>query len=327
MKQFLKSVKNKRILITTHDIVDIDGLASCFTLKFFLINKIKNQGVSIYFSELSKRTQNFLNKFSQKYPDFPIYYLNTIDLSSFNIILILDANNLNQINLGNNKDIKDSGIPYIFIDHHYMNNKSLMSSLNLIFDKYSSTAEIVFELIKFYRISLTNPIRTLLISAIITDSGFFKHGNNKTIHNISKLMDKDILLQDINFLLKKEIDISEKIAKIKAMQRVELIKKGEFLIGVTNVSSYGASVASTLIRLGCDIAIVYTKEKNQYRINTRAKKLVCIETGLNLAKILEEFSDKYNGNGGGHDGAAALEVDSESGFNINLIIERVKDYL
>jgi len=83
--RFLAFIKNKIILITTHDIVDIDGLASCFTLKYLLtaLNDefldSKNQEISIYFSELSKSTKNFITNFNKLFPEFEFLYENFID--------------------------------------------------------------------------------------------------------------------------------------------------------------------------------------------------------------------------------------------------------
>ena len=167
----------------------------------------------------------------------------------------------------------------------------------------------------------------MLICAILTDSGFFKHGNNNTVQNVGKLLSADINIQDIFLLLRSEKDISSRIANIKGLQRVELIREGNYLIGITKVSSFGASVTSMLIKIGFDIGIAISKEQKQHRINTRAKKQVCIKTGLNLGKILEEISQQYNGNGGGHDGAASLTVNIEPDTIVLKIIEKIKQYL
>ena len=105
-----------------------------------------------------------------------------------------------------------------------------------------------------------------------------------------------------------------------------MIREGDYLIGITNVSSYGASVAKKLINLGFDVAIVISKEEKHNRVNIRAQKLVCINTGLHLGKILEEISNEYKGNGGGHDGAATLTSTIESETIITLIIEKIKLY-
>ena len=161
----------------------------------------------------------------------------------------------------------------------------------------------------------------------MTDSGFFKHGNNNTIQNVGKLLCQDINLQDVFLLLKSEKDISSKIANIKGLQRVELIREGKYLIGITKVSSFGASVTSMLLKIGFDIGIAISKEQNQNRINARAKKRVCIKTGLNLGKILEEISEQYKGSGGGHDGAASLTITIEPDTIVLKIVENIKQYL
>ncbi|NVM38513.1 MAG: hypothetical protein HWN81_23175, partial [Candidatus Lokiarchaeota archaeon] len=202
-----------------------------------------------------------------------------------------------------------------------------IKSLNLIFENISSTAEIILHLFEFYNTPLNNALKTLFIAAILTDSGFFKHSNNNTIQNVGKLLGNDIEFQDILILLKNEVDISVKIAKIKGLQRLKLIREGEYLIGITSVSSFGSNIASMLIQIGCDVSIVISKEKNQSRINTRARKRVCEETGLNLAKILVQISEQYEGSGGGHDGAASLTINMESDIIINELIENIKEYL
>ncbi|MFW9819121.1 MAG: bifunctional oligoribonuclease/PAP phosphatase NrnA [Candidatus Thorarchaeota archaeon] len=333
---FLAFIKNKNILITTHDLVDIDGLVSCFTLKYLLnllnceFSKSKNQEISIYFSELSKSTKNFIKNFNKVFPEFDFSYEETFDLTNIDILIILDTNNLNQIKNYDNMDITHMKIPYIFIDHHYyeqtLENRN-ENFLDLVSNDYSSTSEIILELIEFYKKPLTIPLKNLIISAILTDSGFFKHGNNKSIQNVSKLLCEDIKIQEIYQFLQNKIDISEKIAKIKGLQRVELIRAGESLIGITNVSSFGASVASMLIKLGFDVGIAISKEKNHYIINTRAKKAVCLKNKLNLGKILQSISLLHNGSGGGHDGAASLTINKDVDDILQEIIGKVKQFL
>ncbi|MFX1468972.1 MAG: bifunctional oligoribonuclease/PAP phosphatase NrnA [Promethearchaeota archaeon] len=328
-KNFLSFIENKNITILTHDSVDIDGLVSCFTLKFFLNQLFENQEISIYFSELSKPTKDFIKKFSEKFPDFSLTYDKTFNISKCDLILIVDTNSLTQIKLENNSDFSSLEIPYIFIDHHFFseNSETNLNLFNFVFENYSSTVEIILDLFRSTNTQLTIPIKNLIIAAIITDTGFFKHANNRSIKNLGKLMCDDINIQDIFYLLKSDIDISEKIAKIKGMQRVNLIREKNYLIGITNVSSFDSSVATMLIKLGFDIAIVLSKEGNNYRINTRAKKGFCIKTGLHLGKILGEISELYEGNGGGHNGAASITIDKESNFIITQIIEKIKQYL
>jgi len=328
---FISFLKGKKILITTHDLVDIDGFASCFTLKFFLIEYLKNSRVTIFFTELSKSTRTFMIKLAKKFPGVTFSYMKDVKLSEFDVCLIIDANAISQIRFSQVKDTTQLGIPYIIIDHHHYNEKTPnnenLNDLNLIDDTFSSTAEIILNLFEYFSQKLPLPYKYLVITAILTDSGFFKYGNNKTIKNVSALLDNDLDFQDIRIMLNRDVDISEKIAKIKGLQRVELIREGNFLIGITNVSSFGAKVATTLIKIGFDISIIHSMEKNQYVINGRASKSICLKTNLHLGKIFEEISRDFGGSGGGHDGAAALTFDTNIDAILIKIVDKIKQIL
>ncbi len=322
LKLFLKG---KKILLTTHELVDIDGLASCLVLKFFLNRFISSADVHLFLPEISKSTKGFIQKFTEKFPNITIPLEIEFKTLKIDIFLILDTNNLDQVAI---PDINNSVIPIIFIDHHLKlkKNDKRNISLNIIDDKYSSTAEIIYELCEYYNVELTLPYKYLLIAAILTDSGFFKHGNNDTILRISKLLSNQLDYQEIQSTLKNDKTIPEKIAKIKALQRVQLIQEGNWLIGITNVGSFEASVASSLIKIGFDVGVAYSEKKSGYRISTRAKKYVCLKTGLHLGKILEELSDDEI-SGGGHDGAAAIQGNEGLEELLAILIEKVKQSL
>ena len=323
----LDFLKDKKVLITTHDLVDIDGLASCFSLKLFL-NKIFNESKSsIYLSEISKSTKSFMKNFETKFPDFSFKYEQKVKLSEFNVCIILDANKVNQLSSNILDEFSKLELDYIYIDHHYIQEKNNKDSLSLLYENYTSTSEIILEIFRIYKILIPYHFRYLIAAAILTDTGYFKYANNKSIKNVCKLLKNDINIQDLLLILENEIDISEKIAMIKGLQRVKLIREENYLIGLTYVSSYGASVASALIKNGFDIGVVYSKEKTEIIVNIRARKKICLTTNLHLGKILEEISIKYYGNGGGHDGAASLTCQTENKDVIDDIIRNIKKVL
>ncbi|NVM18988.1 MAG: DHH family phosphoesterase [Candidatus Lokiarchaeota archaeon] len=320
----LKYLKGKNLLITSHDLVDLDGFISGLSLKFFFENFFSNKNINLIFSELSKHTKSFLKKFSQKFPNFDLSFHTNKEFLNADVVIIVDSNNLDQIKLFNDNDLN---IPYIFIDHHlnlhkkYPNN---ISSLNLIFDNYSSTSEMVLEFFVDYDIKLPIPYKYLLVSAILTDSGFLSYGSTETIQNLNTILQGQVEIQDVLPLLEREKDVSEKIARIKALQRVNLIRINDWLIGVSHLSSFSASAASLLIKVGFDIGIVVSEDKSDYRITTRAKKQVCLKTGLHLGKIISEI---YNVNGGGHDGAATLNGKNDVEEVLNQLIDKIKETL
>jgi len=318
---FLNYLKGKNLLIATHDSADLDGFVSALVLKFFFENVFTNQNIFLTFSKLSKYTKNFVLKFLHKFPDFNFPSKNDENFSDIDVIVIVDSNNLEQIKLPSKLNLD---IPFIFVDHHLdleKNYRSNLTSLNLIFENYSSTAEIILELIDNYNFDLPIPYKYLLISAILTDSGFLKYGNTETIKHLLNILQDEIEFQDVLLLLENETDISKKIASIKGLQRAKLIRVDSWLIGISHVSSFSASVASTLIKVGFDVGIVYTKEKSKYRISARAKKNVCLKTGLHLGKILNGIS---NVDGGGHDGAATLNGENDLERSLSEIIDNIK---
>ena len=320
----LNFLKDKNLLITTHDLADLDGFISGIALKYCFENYFPNQNMYLTFSGLSKHTKSFVNKFSAKFPNFTFAFQEHVELTDIDVIVIVDSNNLDQITLFNNLDLE---IPYIFIDHHLNLQKNYsgnVSSLNLIFDKYSSTSEMVFELFDDCNIKLPLPYKYLLVSAILTDSGFLKYGNTGTVKNLYNILQDQIEIQNVLPLLEREIDISEKIARIKALQRVKLIRINNWLIGLSHLSSFSASAASILTKVGFDIGIVVSEDKSDYRITTRAKKQVCLKTGLHLGKIISEIN---NVNGGGHDGAATLNGKNDVEEILNQLIDKIKETL
>jgi nanoRNase/pAp phosphatase (c-di-AMP/oligoRNAs hydrolase) len=321
---FLNFLQGKNLLITTHDLADLDALVSGIALKYCFETYFPNQNIQLTFSVLSKHTKSFINKFSAKFPNFNFNYQEHVELSDIDVIVVADSNNLDHVKLFNNIDLK---IPFIFIDHHLNLQKNYpgnVLSLNLIFDNYSSTTEMVLELFDDCNIKLPIPYKYLLVSAILTDSGFLKYGNTGTIKNLNSILQDQLEIQDVIPLLEREIDISEKIARIKALQRVKLIRINNWLIGISHLSSFSASAASTLTKVGFDIGIVVSEDKSDYRITTRAKKQVCLKTGLHLGKIISEINNVI---GGGHDGAATLNGKNDVEESLNQLIDKIKETL
>ncbi|MHA1916315.1 MAG: DHH family phosphoesterase, partial [Promethearchaeota archaeon] len=85
--------------------------------------------------------------------------------------------------------------------------------------------------------------------------------------------------------------------------------------------------ASVLLNIGFDVSIVYSIQKNEKIINSRARKSVCLSTGLHLGKIMEELSEEFNGSGGGHDGAASLTVDLDLTILLDKLVLKIKQVI
>ena len=324
-KNLITFLQNKRLLITTHDLVDIDALTSCFALKYFISQVFNVEDVCVAFSEVSRPAREFLDKMNQKFPEFDFFFTEMKNYPEFEVVLILDTNNLDLV-----KFKGEFTLPFIFIDHHTASNKHYKHNLNtynIISERYASTAEIIYDLYKQYNIILPNVISWLLLCGLLVDSGTFKHGNNDTIRRASEILNNDVDIQEIFSILRKDENISEKMAKIKGLQRVEIIQAGEYLIAKSHVSAHEATVASTLLNVGFDVTIVLAQKKEEFRISTRTRKHICIKTGLHLGKILDNIAERYQGTGGGHDGAAAITGQGEYEIIMEHLINEIRQIL
>ncbi len=323
----LSELLNKKILITTHDQVDLDGFASCLLLKYFLETYSENIKVDLFFSRLSKYSIDFINKLEKFDPYITSSMKNRENYLNIEFIIILDTNNIDQVIFPESVIRSNKKIPFIFIDHHFNLNCDIANNLkayNIILDSITSTAEILFKIFKHYKIQIPIKFRYLLLAAIYTDTGGFKNANSDTFHHISDILNNTLEFQDFLMLVKKENDFPKKIAIIKGLQRVKIKRINNWLIGLSQIGSYTSSVASALLQIGFDVSIVYSKTPNNFRITTRAKKKICLKTGLHLGKILSEIKE---GSGGGHDGAASLNGENSLESALNKILEKIKKTL
>ena len=318
---------NKKVLITTHVQVDLDGFASCLLFKYFLETYNKTIETNLFFSQFSNYTLNFISKIKEKYPDFALLKEYSEEYQNTEYLIILDTNNINQVELPDTIRKHDIQIPILFIDHHYDSNINLIKNRienKIIMDNVTSTAEIIFDIFNHYQIQIPVKLRYLLLAAIYSDTSAFKNADNDTLHRVSYLLNEKINFQEFLSYIEKKNDFSKKVAIIKGLQRVEIIRIHDWLIGLSHVSSYTSSVASAMIQIGFDVSIVYAKSSSNYRITTRAKKGICSKTGLHLGKIL---SDIEAGDGGGHDGAATLNGQSSFQSVLSKILEKIKKTL
>jgi nanoRNase/pAp phosphatase (c-di-AMP/oligoRNAs hydrolase) len=309
-EKILDFIKNKNTLVLTHHLLDIDALASILSFKY-LTTQMKLDRIYFYFTSLTRSTTEFFLHFNEKFGEINVK-TNDIDLEKIEVFLILDVNNYDQVDT---PDIENKQIltkPTIFIDHHSIptSSRRSLNKLSIIEEKYNSTSEVIFELLKHYNFKIPIQYVYLIIAGIVSDTGFFKHANNQVFQRLTNLLENNVNYQDVIGLLDHKVDLSEKIAQIKGAQRVKLYRMQDKLVGISHVSNFRAKVATNLLNLGLDVSIVYSKLKKGNFITARAKKHICLEYGLHLGKLLEKISE---GRGGGHDGAASvfIEVDLE----------------
>jgi len=318
LQEFFQTVVPARIIIATHENADPDALCSAFTLRHLIESLYPETKVTICFNDLSLISQQIVNKFNldTALPD---------DLTNDGIILV-DANHPEQ--LGTLKNRINLEVPLLIVDHHNPHiDMEKITKYTIINEESIATSEMIFEIYQAFNVQLSQIDACLITLGILYDSRHLLLANNKTINILHQLLNYGIDYSDMVELLTFYMDRSERIARLKAAQRVILHEFDEWIVAVSHVSTYEASACRALMSLGADVALVYGKKKDEIRFSTRATSEIIKKTNLNLAKdVMEKIGPIMEGEGGGHEGAAGCngKTNLEAGLQMALELLKLK---
>lgn len=213
---------------------------------------------------------------------------------------------------------------YAVIDHHATSSLNENAAFYLHRNK-SSTAEIVLDVLKIMGAPIMRRTAFALMSGIITDTGNFRHASSDSFKAITELIElSGIEYSDVMDLLSSvPQDVSMRIAFLKAAQRTMIERVEDWIIVTSQVSSFGGAAASSLISMGADVAFVASKKDDVVKVSARARR-EAQNAGVNLAKLMEDISIKFNGTGGGHEGAAGMDVLGETENVLSACVEYVQ---
>ncbi|WEU39747.1 MAG: bifunctional oligoribonuclease/PAP phosphatase NrnA [Candidatus Odinarchaeum yellowstonii] len=308
-------LKNKKIIVSFHQNGDPDAVGSAVALREILKQKYNCQ-VNIVFDSVSKISETLLEEVK----------INLTELSDFkneyDFIILVDTNNPAQLGEIGLTLVKDK---VILIDHHLPHSElAEFSDTHIIKPEYPATSQIIFEISEYFNTTLSKASRFLLLAGIIYDSRYFTLINTDTFLAAYKLVRTGLDYDKLLFLLNPLKDRSEKIARLKAVKRMELYEAGEWIIAVSKLGSFEASASRAFIQLGADLAIVANISKDAVRISSRASTEFYKKTGLNLAKdLMEPIGPIIKGQGGGHSTAAGCN----GTINGEDAIEKIKEIL
>jgi nanoRNase/pAp phosphatase (c-di-AMP/oligoRNAs hydrolase) len=213
---------------------------------------------------------------------------------------------------------------YAVIDHHATSSLNENAAFYLHRNK-SSTAEITLEVLKTMEAPIMRRAAFALMSGIITDTGNFRHASSDSFKAVAELIDLSGIeySEVIDLLSSIPQDVSMRIAFLKAAQRTRIERIEDMIIVTSQVSSFGGAAASSLISIGADVAIVASKKDDVVKVSARARR-EAQNAGVNLAKLMEDISVKFEGTGGGHEGAAGMDVLGETENVLSACVEYVK---
>ena len=291
MKKAIDIIKKyNKFLIVSHKYPDGDSIGSQIALALGLL-KI---GKKAYIYNEDPPTD--------RYSRFKRINLIHTDKKDFDeeVIFALDSAELNRI--GFIKDEIDFTKPIINIDHHISNEN--FGDINIVKPYYSSTAEIIYELLNRLT-ELDEEIATYLYIGILTDTGSFRYPNT-TSHSLrvaSKLVNYGVVASQISEF----IWFTDPPARIKllgdVLQNITLHDKFSIMYVTKNMlKNHGAKEEDTneFVDYGLTIknvkatAMIKEREGGILKVSLRSRNDVSVQ----------ELASEYGG--GGHKTAAGF---------------------
>ncbi|WFO76057.1 DHH family phosphoesterase [Desulfurococcaceae archaeon MEX13E-LK6-19] len=291
-----------KILITGHKNADPDALAAAYVLRNFIERELGRTVIISFPEGLNEVSKKIVNELGlENIYDHLIMYKSSIS-EFFDKVIVVDTSSFEQ--LGVFKNILSSK-NIVVVDHHSGGDMARRSILSIIDTYAKSTSEIIYLLLKdFYKLDSIESM--LLLAGIIYDTRRFLLATPRTLEIAGKLVG----IEGVNYkavieMLQTEMDISERIARLKAAQRLVFRRIGDYIIAYTHVSAFEGSAARAILDLGADVAIVGSSN-DETRIVVRMKPKVARELGINIGKDIMPLVGEYlGGGGGGHDAAGA----------------------
>jgi len=200
----------------------------------------------------------------------------------------------------------------IVIDHHTP-DPEMQKQATYYFDDPESiaTCEIVFWILKELSIPLDETLATALLVGILFDSRQFAIATPRTFRVAAELVEVGATMFKAKELLTSTMDSSEKTARLKAAQRINVHRIESWFIATSNLSSFQSSAARAFLILGADVAILIGKEKNAIQASLRSTDDFWQKTHIDLGEISKILAVSFNGTGGGHPTAAGVNGEGE----------------
>ncbi|MFQ6075736.1 MAG: bifunctional oligoribonuclease/PAP phosphatase NrnA [Candidatus Bathyarchaeia archaeon] len=299
MMDEIRAIRPSLIVILCHHNADPDAVCSAFAISQLLKRVFPRLDVEIAAAlGLSQISQHIVKA-------IPIRMVSSPRIEEADLLFLVDTNTVQQLEDWGPR-VESSGKPLIVIDHHTLHPKTLSLAFLTIADENSpSTCEVVYRLFKEARVPVTKDEALPLFLGMAYDTKHFTLANSKTFKVAAELVDVGVNAKKALTLLSIPMELSERIARLKAAKRLCLVNIGEWLLAVSHVSSHQASAARALIALGAHVAVVVGKREQSLRISLRSvedfHKKTDIHLGRDIAMPLGEY---IHGMGGGHSTAA-----------------------
>lgn len=291
----------KLITLLCHHNADPDAVCSAYALSSLLKRLRPEIHVEIAAaqgpSRLSKHLLNFI----------PATLTDNPRIEEADLLIILDTNTVQQLDDWVER-VKNAKAPIVVIDHHASHPETeKLATLAIADENASSTCEIVYRFYKEAEIKPGKNEALAIFLGIAFDTRHFVLASSSTLKTTADLVDAGVNVQEALSALSLPMDLSERIARLKASQRAKIRKINDWIIALSHVSAFQASAARALISLGADVAVVVGQINDSVRVSLRCTKKFHEKTGIHLGRdVAKPLGDYLHGMGGGHSVSAGV---------------------
>ena len=226
------------------------------------------------------------------------------DEEKVDIAVVVDASNESQ--LGGSLGVKQ----YILIDHHEAGSLALKADVKLVDPEAPTCVELVLDVIRAAVFELSPQQATLAMAAMLDETGLFERASARTFEVAAYLLRSGANYEEALALVKRpkaQESLDLRLARLKGASRAKVSRAcGDLVVVSTYVGSYEADVARSLVGLGADVAIAFKENRASVRVSRQA-----LERGVSASSIAAYLAERLGGEGGGHRGAAALNLSAQ----------------
>ncbi|MBO0889128.1 DHH family phosphoesterase, partial [Candidatus Bathyarchaeota archaeon] len=192
----------------------------------------------------------------------------------------------------------------------------------------AAAAEVVYNLWQPSETTLGAHEARALLAAIFVETKHFLLATESTFHIAAGLVKAGADPRRLSEMLSSPVSRSERIARLKAAGRSQVVLMGDWIVATSELGSYQSSAARALLAIGAHVALVAGESKEKVRVNMRATEDFYSKTGVHLARDMSiPIGKKLMGVGGGHATAAGLSVPGQVQDVLKACIDMLKESL
>jgi phosphoesterase RecJ-like protein len=316
---FLELDRVRRVAVVCHRNADADAYLSAYAVSRLLESLSPGCSVDI-------ATPGGMTSLTQKLSKIFDHAVVEESESEYDLYVAVDVGDTELLKSWLTK-MRTSQAVKVLIDHHPLRGGEAYDHI-LVDEQATSAAEIVFRLFGELGVRIDGKTAQALLEGILFDSQHLTIAGESALKAVVALLSCGADLDDARRALRSQPDYGEVVAKLKGSQRLKIFKLGAWVGVTTEVGSFQAQVARSMIFLGADIAVVGGESEGEARVSLRSSQRFFDGTKIRLGvEVAESTAFKLGGHGGGHSTAASFTCPESYLKALQACIDRVADLL